>query len=863
MGQFTQNGVIYEELPGGKVRVVGYANPAQSPLTDPRLAPQVQKAQNEATASQYAPQTAQADAQIKAAEAANALDVARANRDKAIAEAKTAELNSRGGPKIDAATRAKALEGYRFAEQLQQNVDELRQLYTVGPGSTQGIRGLQDYLPYTANKNFDTKANASRGIVGQTLGFTGGQLNTEREAEKAVGPYLPQSNDRDATIEQKIQTLQELADNGRAKAIQILGGVPDANGNVTPVPPQQAPQDQGPEPDLQLNGGAKTRAQIDPMLKAVGQKVGRMLVSGVPDAQIKNYLAQSGIDPAGTSIDQALKTRAMPEFKRWMRAHPGQGYPLGPEFYTRQVPVSDARRLFNATAATDTGGDVAAGIVAAGNSMLGDRGASLIGSINGDPQMAQTGMALLRAQHPGSSFVGDVAGQALLEAGLGRIPGAQSLLATKLGRPGADALYGAYYGSGDSSNGDPLTGGVTGALTNMGGGMFGRSLQRGAGRIATGVKNQSLQYLDNLGVPLTIGQIGRGSDNILGKAVGGVEERLAGLPGFDAVIGAARQRGERGFNQAAFREAGGSGATGAAGLTELNGLKNNAYSFLDGTDLPIDAQFAGRNAGVRASIPAMPGFGDEVGKSLDIVDNLSGNGSLSGRDWRDVLSDIRGDRSSIVGKPFATQAVRGMKDVENNLLDLADRQGPAGTLDNLNAANRLNAQVQTIASALDKGPVQKSGQMFSAGNLDDASRVNSRKFGGRMASLTGANRPFYDLTQAGIDVMPNLTKDSGTAGRLALIPALSAIGGGLGVAAGGDDRVNSGEMGAGYGALLGLAAMGPYSKTGQQIIQKALLADRPDILIKIGDAMMANPKYAGMFGAGGARSYFLNPPLAQ
>jgi hypothetical protein len=161
--------------------------------------------------------------------------------------------------------------------------------------------------------------------------------------------------------------------------------------------------------------------------------------------------------------------------------------------------------------------------------------------------------------------------------------------------------------------------------------------------------------------------------------------------------------------------------------------------------------------------------------------------------------------------------------------------------------------------------------MFSAGNLDDASRVNSRKFGGRMASLTGANRPFYDLTQAGIDVMPNLTKDSGTGGRLAMIPLAAAIpgsiGAGIGALTNDDDRTGGAEMGGtigstGYLGALALAGL-THSKTGQKVIQKALLADRPDILIKIGDAMMANPKYAGMFGAGGARSYFLNPPLAQ
>ena len=862
MGQFTQDGVIYEELPNGKVRVVGYANPANSPFADPRLAPQVQKAQNEAVASQFAPATAQADAQIKGAEAANAAIVAQANRDKAVAEARTAELNAKGGPKIDASTRAKAIQQYNYAQQLQGVIDHLNQLYTAGPGSTKGIAGIQDYLPSAANKNFDTAANAARGIVGQTLNFTGGQLNTPREAEQAIGPFLPQSSDFDSTIVQKIQSLQELANNGRENAIQTLGGAPDANGNVTPVAPQPAPQ-AAPEAPMTLNGGAATRAQVDPMLKALGKRIGNMLVTGAPDSRIREVLTESGVNPADTNIDQALQFRGTKDFKQWMRANPGMAYPLGPDFYTKQVPVSAARQLFNKTAATDTGGDIAAGIVAAGNAALGNRGAQIVGSINGDPEMANTGFELLRTQHPMASAAGDIAGQMLDEAALGRIPGAQGLLATRWGRRGADLAYGGVYGSGGENNGDPLTGGIEGGITNLGGGMLGRGVQGAIGRTMSGVKNNALQYLDNRGIPLTIGQIGHGSDNVVGKAVGGIEDRLAGLPGFDAVINNARRRGAQAFNQAAFKEAGGSGATGAAGLDEVGKLRDNAYSFLNNTSIPLDAQFAGSQAGVRAAIPTMPAFGNELTKSLDVLDNVAQNGALAGRDWQSALRDVRGNRASIKGQPFADQAGNALGDVEANLLDLAARQGPAGTVDSLKAANKLHGQVSTLAAALDHGPTQKADQLFTPGRLDDVSRTSARNFGGRMASLTGANRPFYELTQAGNEVLPNVVKDSGTAGRMMLVPlAASTLGGSVGAATG-DDKLASGERGAEYGALLGLMAGGPYSKAGQKIIQKALLGDRPDRIVRIGDMLVRNPKYAGMFGSGLARDYILDPRLPQ
>ena len=98
MGQFTQNGIVYEEMPNGKVRVVGYAQGAGAvPLgaPDPRVPLETRKLTNEAAASQFAPQSAQADATIKAAEAANAQQLQSAKTQEAIANAKAAEANAK------------------------------------------------------------------------------------------------------------------------------------------------------------------------------------------------------------------------------------------------------------------------------------------------------------------------------------------------------------------------------------------------------------------------------------------------------------------------------------------------------------------------------------------------------------------------------------------------------------------------------------------------------------------------------------------------------------------------------------------------------------------------------------------------
>jgi hypothetical protein len=174
----------------------------------------------------------------------------------------------------------------------------------------------------------------------------------------------------------------------------------------------------------------------------------------------------------------------------------------------------------------------------------------------------------MRQAHPVASIAGDAAGQLTAEGLLGRIPGAQSLMAGRWGRRGADALYGAYAGSGEN-NDNPGTGAVEGALVNTLGGMVGRGVNNAAGRTLAGVKNAHLQYLDNRGIPLTLGQIARGSENTFGHAVGGIEERMAGMPVADAIINTARRAATQvSMTRCSSQIAPGVTATGAEGLAQ-------------------------------------------------------------------------------------------------------------------------------------------------------------------------------------------------------------------------------------------------------------------------------------------------------
>lgn len=831
------NGGVYERGPDGQWHLVS-ASP--SPMVDPRLAPQVQKAQNEAIASQVAPQIAQSEATIKGADAGVAGVVAVAERDRAIAEARKSEAELEKlraeQSKVDPKSGA-----YRA---LQGQIDRVSELYR------QQLKGglpnaINSVVPDFLQPKVDAFDSAAQGLVNPFMAafkVEGQGSQSDADLRQFLEANTPTQSDSDEVIQEKIGNIQRRLDAQAApQGVTQSNALPPIGGQA----PQYAPSD-------------GMRDEIDPALKATGARVSEMLAEGVPSTKIKKFLTDSGVDPNSTSIDDALRFRLTDDFKRWQRANPSKPYPLGPEFYTRQVPMSDARRLLNQGVQSDLGGTAAAGLAASANAITGGR----LDNMSANPEMARTAMMALRQAHPASSLAGDMLGQGTTEMLLGRIPGARSLMASQWGRRGADAAYGAYSGSGENDE-NPLMGAITGAGINAGFSALGRSAQRGAGRMATGVRNPDLQYLHARNVPLTLGQIGRGSDNVVGHAFGGIEERMAGMPIADAIISSARRRGDEGFNSAAFREMGGSGATGSQGIIEGQGLVNKSYDFLNGSEIPIDPQFREAQSAVRNAVQGIPAFGRELTKTLGRLDNVGGGGTLSGRDWQSALRSVKSNRASIKGKEFADDAYGLLGQVEDNLYDLASRQGPPGSVDKLLAANKLNAQFKTLSGALDNGPAQKADELFSAGRLDDASRINTRKYGGQTASLSGY-RPFYELSSAGKAVMPNLTPDSGTAGRSLLYSGLigGGIGGGAGFVAAEEGQGASGGT-EGVVKGLGIAALmaAPYSKGGQRAIQNALLGKRSPMVERIGEYLISRPRLAGMFGGAIGRDYFMQPEL--
>jgi hypothetical protein len=113
---------------------------------------------------------------------------------------------------------------------------DLNKKFRAGPGATSGLGGLLDFLPTPTNQDFDTTANRLRAWAKQGTGTTGGENNSVAEMKMNLGAYIPSSWDFDKTNRSTLDSIRELGGKASREAVQRLGGVPDQNGNITPIP---------------------------------------------------------------------------------------------------------------------------------------------------------------------------------------------------------------------------------------------------------------------------------------------------------------------------------------------------------------------------------------------------------------------------------------------------------------------------------------------------------------------------------------------------------------------------------------------------------------------------------------------------
>jgi hypothetical protein len=778
------------------------------------------------------------------------------------------QANPNMGARLSPETRDKAISGYNSAQLLDRQIADIEAAYKAGPGATAGVRGLADYLPYTVNKQFDSAGNAARGLVGQALGFTGGQLNTEKEAETAVGPYLPNSSDRDAVILDKIQRLKELRDQAGSRAVSQLGGVPDANGNIRPITAGVTPW---------IAGSVPPAASPPSGSGGGGGSATPPSTGGLPGATIATGAFKTTADPATSAlIDGMIRAGANADEINGIIGKRGYtGVPIkqsdvvGLQTFLKANPnykgsLADATRqegttAFNRVAASPAGAFAA--------NLFDQAGAGLPHTIMGN----QGALADQAALNPKSAFwgglTGNIAGAAGTEVGLGALGGGANALTRALARPlTADVAFGAASGA-TSNPQDPLLGAAIGGTSGGGGGMFGRGLTRGVGAVAQGVSDPAVQYLRARGIPLTAGQALSQSGRA-GNAVKGIEDRLSGLPVIGDAVNARRNEGLDAFGRTAFNDASAPLAqqanplnlrtsdTGALGIEQLRDIRGQGYTNTYANRAAVaDPQFGSDYTNSVAAAGALPNTGPQVADEIRAIvpDYFSGpnaTGAITGENAAAAIRELKGLRSARQGDALGYRTGSAIRGTEGSLTGLFDRQAPGFTND-LAQANATNTNLKVLEDAVKAA--KNTDERFLPSQLNTASVRSANNFGGTGATT---QRPFYDLAMAGQRVLPSKVPDSGTAGRLATLALPAALGGagsGAGYLAG--DTGTGTEAGLGVGALLALGG----TRGGQQVLTRLLL-DRPDLLRSLGAGVTNRARIGGMFGAGGGA---LLPSLAQ
>lgn len=806
-------------------------------------------------AAQYAAPKAALDLETARATLARTAAAAPYDARKAAADAARAEIEAasaqrafttpKGAP-LTAKERSDALAGYKSAEELNRIVAQLEQQFAAGPGSTQGLAGLTDYLPLDANKRFDSTGNAARGIVGQALGFTGGQLNTATEAAMAVGPYLPQAEDRDSVIRDKIDRLRALAQSAQERSIAQLGGRPNENGMVTPL------AGNGSAPFAPIAAAPTPGPGGPPNMPPSGPSGG--IGGGVTDAPTAggSFGDAAGVAMAG-KLSAAYNQGAKIEQLNALLAQNGYQPFTDPDVI--RTIQRGGRLNFDPPKVDDTRGAIGRTL---GNAATGAAGAYGLGALNavtggyldelagGQTQLAKEYGA---QNFPGATLVGTITGGTAAALPIGRAAsaiGAGSRLGAALVGSGSraaltgDAAYGALLGSGEG-NDNRAMGALTGAGASVLGSAAGSALVRSAGKLTRGVADPAVQYLTNRNIPLTIGQT-LGNRGLFGRGI----NKLESAPVIGDMLGARRLDSMAAFNREAIKDAlepigaTTTGEVGQAAVGQAQDAVSNAYdNALSGVRVAADQPFVNDLSGAMARGRAVPVQGEQFGHLMDArFAPLFGPGAtLDGKGVQAAFQTVRG-----AGKQFGNEGAMGslvadeLANVDSAVADMVTRQAP-GVIERLGAANQSYANLQAIQDATLAALNGQAGQgVFTPTQLTRAVANNTRRFGGKGAAARGAKQT--ELMTYGQEVLPSTVPNSGSADRIAALALPSVLGGGA---------YSMSDVSPGAATALALAAAAT-SRPGSKVLQTALVK-RPDAAKKAGEAIIRRARLGGIFGA--------------
>jgi hypothetical protein len=326
-----------------------------------------------------------------------------------------------------------------------------------------------------------------------------------------------------------------------------------------------------------------------------------------------------------------------------------------------------------------------------------------------------------------------------------------------------------------------------------------------------------VEKLIKSGVNLTPGQI-------MGGAVRNIEDKLTSVPLLGDAINYSRKKGIEEFNKAAYKQVlepiGGKvpNVTGREGIEAVEKQLNNAYDkILPNITFQATPQFNANIANLRSMVSA------KLDPALSKRFDLELNQAIGSK-----LSPQTGMMDGIAFKQAESQlgslARKFQSSTDAFQKDLGDAFAQAQA-ELRNSLKGSNPQVQAELSNINKGwanftRLQTAGakantaEMFTPSQLAQAVRQGDTSV--RKGAVARGNALMQDLSDAGVNILPSKTPDSGTAGRLA---AMGLIGGG---AYGASQGMISPEMLA-IGAVAGL----PYMPGARKVMTSAL-TKRPD-----------------------------------
>lgn len=192
MGErFVHEGIEYEDIGGGNVRVIG-------PATSGAPAPSPTAPQTTVLAGPRAPDPVAA---ARDAAALEGLRLQNEQRRQALAEGNGRE----GATNADNAADARRANLTALVNQ----IDTVQSLFEQGPGATTGVAGLADYLPTSGNQAFDAAGASLVDQAAAAFRVPGVGAQSDADAARLAAAIGVSSSDRDAVIQQRLNQLRQ------------------------------------------------------------------------------------------------------------------------------------------------------------------------------------------------------------------------------------------------------------------------------------------------------------------------------------------------------------------------------------------------------------------------------------------------------------------------------------------------------------------------------------------------------------------------------------------------------------------------------------------------------------------------------